>query len=544
MKQRQLLESIIFFIVVFLMPITAKAYTQTIEVEVGETFSISTTYHSNTTSIFWSYDYGYVEPVGSIGSTTSRVTFKATKPTGNSGIFIQAETTVSYGQNRYVDDWLIVISGEGDGGEGGDGGEPDWLDGWASDKTIEGHTMWFTLSKIYGEYVAQVCKDYQGNPTVSISATDNGKVTIPEYTRGYPVKGIKANSFTNLEYLTELVIPKTVNRIESYIVLTCPKLKKITCLNETPPTYYGSLKAFDQAYNMILYVPSEAAKQKYMTADGWKNFKEYKVVGEEEQGDIAINEENFPDANFRSYLLSQWYGQDAVLTENEIKGVTQLGLNSKGISNLKGIEFFTSLNTLWCTNNQLTSLDITQNPELTDLDCQGNQLASLDVSMNTALVKLWCSNNSLKVLDLSKNVALENLSCQLNQLTSLDISNNKKLTYLYFFCNKIVGTEMDNLISGLPQNTTNDEHSFYAIQPNDEREGNICTEDQVEAVKAKGWFPCYWDYDTKEFKEYDNINNIIVDFVKSVNVYNLSGQRLAAPRKGVNIVGGKKVMIK
>ena len=36
---------------------------------------------------------------------------------------------------------------------------------------------------------------------------------------------------------------------------------------------------------------------------------------------IEINETNFPDENFRSWLLEQNYGADGVITEAEIKGI-------------------------------------------------------------------------------------------------------------------------------------------------------------------------------------------------------------------------------
>ena len=34
--------------------------------------------------------------------------------------------------------------------------------------------------------------------------------------------------------------------------------------------------------------------------------------------DVTINETNFPDVNFRNYLLSQSYGKDGMLTDEEI----------------------------------------------------------------------------------------------------------------------------------------------------------------------------------------------------------------------------------
>ena len=50
--------------------------------------------------------------------------------------------------------------------------------------------------------------------------------------------------------------------------------------------------------------------------------------------DVEINETNFPDENFRNYLLSQEYGADGKLTDEEIAGVTELYLSSRNIQSL------------------------------------------------------------------------------------------------------------------------------------------------------------------------------------------------------------------
>jgi hypothetical protein len=59
-------------------------------------------------------------------------------------------------------------------------------------------------------------------------------------------------------------------------------------------------------------------------------------------------------------------------------------------------------------------------------------LTSLDVSENTELSVLHCEENQLFSLDLSTNTALSELHCQEaeNQLTTLDVSNNTALEYL------------------------------------------------------------------------------------------------------------------
>ena len=87
---------------------------------------------------------------------------------------------------------------------------------------------------------------------------------------------------------------------------------------------------------------------------------------------------------------------------------------------------------MYCDNNQLTSLDVSQNTALTLLWCYSNQITSLDVSQNTALTGLTCWSNQLTSLDVSQNTALILLQCGLNQLTSLDVSNNISLINLSF----------------------------------------------------------------------------------------------------------------
>ena len=205
-----------------------------------------------------------------------------------------------------------------------------------------------------------------------------------------------------------------------------------------------------------------------------------------------INATNFPDASFRSWLLSQSYGADGKLTESEINSITSISVSgsysSPGtIKSLKGIEYFTALKYLYCSYNQLTSLDVSRltaleflncsynqltsldvsrlkaltrlishNNQLTALDvlrltalmdlyCDNNQLTTLDVSNNTALTSLWCDNNLLTALDVSKNTALTDLRCSYNQQTSLDVSNLTALKNLLCYNNQLTSLDVSNL---------------------------------------------------------------------------------------------------
>lgn len=368
-------------------------------------------------------------------------------------------------------------------------------------------------------------------------------------------------------------------------------------------------------------------------------------------GDIEINETNFPDAVFRTYLLEQSYGQDGVMTSAEIAEVKSIWVSESNIESLKGIEFFTALESLycqrckvktldvsnntalkilycdenqlpaldvsknlelkemacgynplntldvsnntkltllycnanqlktldlsnntaltelWCWNNKLTSLDVSKNivlrdlmvsgnplrtldlsknTELLDLECYNNQLTALDVTKNTKLVyiecgannlktldvsqnpelgTLWVTNNQLTAIDLSHNPELEYFGCGMNQLTALDVSNNPKLVELYCYANHFKGESMDALIASMA--TVESSKFFVKLSNNDDP--NMCTSQQIAAVKAKGWIPCYYDRFTNDWQvmtEYQTTRQHLLSKTVGDATYSLYGEML------------------
>lgn len=162
-------------------------------------------------------------------------------------------------------------------------------------------------------------------------------------------------------------------------------------------------------------------------------------------GGVAVNETNFPDANFRDYVSKQLDTDgDGSLSGDEINAVVKIDVDEKGISSLEGLGYFTSLNTLVCRGNQLTNLDISQNTKLTLLYCGYNQLTSLDVSKNLELTDLSCEENLLTSLDVSNNVKLIDLTCFYNPLSSLDVSKNVELVDLICASNKLTSLDVSN----------------------------------------------------------------------------------------------------
>ncbi len=157
--------------------------------------------------------------------------------------------------------------------------------------------------------------------------------------------------------------------------------------------------------------------------------------------DVPINATYFPDEIFGMYVFENFdTDYNGVLSRSEATAVRTITLVCEDVTDLTGIEYFTELTHLYCSDNELTSLDISSNTALTTLDCSVNRLTVLDVGNNTALKDLDCSCNSLTGLELGNNSALHSLFCYGNQLETLDVSNNLELTVL---------TCADNLLTRL-----------------------------------------------------------------------------------------------
>ena len=153
-------------------------------------------------------------------------------------------------------------------------------------------------------------------------------------------------------------------------------------------------------------------------------------------GYVEINETNFPDAKFRSFVKENLdKNKDDILDAMEIAAVKMIEANNMGIKSLEGVGFFTALETLKCWDNELTGLDLSKNTALKDLQCSNSKLQSLDLSQNPNLTQLYCGRNPLTTLDLSKNAKLKVLNCsgfanRRTKLTELDLSQNTALESL------------------------------------------------------------------------------------------------------------------
>ena len=257
--------------------------------------------------------------------------------------------------------------------------------------------------------------------------------------------------------------------------------------------YYGSNKNFVERNEMT---PEQVA---VAHSKGWTvtvyndkdNEWEY-----ETNGFWRITEERFPDPVFRELLDNnirdgyEFRCKGALLVE-DIDGVDEFGLESKGISDLTGIEYFTEMTSLLASDNNLTTIDLSNNKNLRRLECTQN---------------------------------------------------------------KIKGAGMDALIASLPTLPAGEGFIgvYYNSNPN-YPEGNIMTSTQVAAARAKGWIAYYWDDTSSDpWVEYAGSSTpTSIDEAAPQNDdrsgwYTLDGRKLNGKpaEKGVYLWNDKKVIVK
>lgn len=236
---------------------------------------------------------------------------------------------------------------------------------------------------------------------------------------------------------------------------------------------------------MSITVPEDFSKDSVwvLKAFAWDGISSMTPIGNSFEVTLADEDitDEFTDTNFLNAVREAINKNDGEsIYMSDVINVKELAVVYKEIHSLAGIEYFKALEKLDCTENELEALDISKNTKLKELYCYFNQLTTLDVSANKKLEHLDCGynpmltslnvsdnpqlitlfceysnivsikplnspellgircyENELEELDISNNLKLQKLNCWENNLTSLDVSNNKKLTYLNCSSNRM-----------------------------------------------------------------------------------------------------------
>lgn len=307
----------------------------------------------------------------------------------------------------------------------------------------------------------------------AISDNDNSKIT------GINVSHEEITDLTGIEHFTNLTVLKcsynqlTKLNLSANAALTnlncdnnqlskliLPEINKLTYLNcnnnRLTELDLSTSTTLTQLYCYNNYIPETNLKAIPDEIDEW-NWITLPQFVFDDATETKINEITFPDYNFRNWALSQAWGADYSISNDDISKVIDVHVPHMKISNLTGIELFTALTSLDCSYNQLTELNVSANTALTHLICHSNQLTQLDVKENTALKMLWCENNYISMTSLPKTpVGIEKWAwVTLPQYTSSSISKIQK-------SNNRFGIRFS-------QNIVSDKAKISVVLPNNER---------------------------------------------------------------------------
>ena len=213
-----------------------------------------------------------------------------------------------------------------------------------------------------------------------------------------------------------------------------------------------------------------------------------------------------PDAALKAWLIGNYDDDgDGELSIAEADNVTLVNCSGRGVKDLTGLEACTNLETIDCSNNEISTIRLSRLTKLTTLRCYGNSvevldltgcaamqalylqdvstntvsgtsitvtgydqaasltfsvadtpftsltisgsgmLSALDVTANTQLVSLDCSGNTaLQSIDVSSLSVLQSLNLNGCDLQSLDVTHNTGLTTLQCNDNSIPSLDVRN----------------------------------------------------------------------------------------------------
>ncbi len=114
-------------------------------------------------------------------------------------------------------------------------------------------------------------------------------------------------------------------------------------------------------------------------------------------------------------------------------------------------------------------------------------IEAIDVTNLPNLTELNVALNDITTLNLSGNPALTTLSCECNLITTLDFTHCPNVDFINCYGNQISGEGMTTMISSLPERSPNAAGQLIVYDPTYPYEGNVCLKSDVQNARAKYW---------------------------------------------------------
>ncbi|MCD2247195.1 MucBP domain-containing protein [Listeria marthii] len=153
----------------------------------------------------------------------------------------------------------------------------------------------------------------------------------------------------------------------------------------------------------------------------------------------------FPDSALAKVIAKAATGAEdttQLVTKEDLNKITSLSANSKGISELTGMDLLINVTSISLNSNQITDISpINQLPNLVSLALKNNQISSVTLNAQSQLPKLTSidleTNPALKIIDIQDQPQLVELKTSSNtglrQLTTVIAKNNPELVNLGYY---------------------------------------------------------------------------------------------------------------
>ena len=131
--------------------------------------------------------------------------------------------------------------------------------------------------------------------------------------------------------------------------------------------------------------------------------------------------------------------------------------------------------------------------DATSVQMMFGSIDAIDVSNLPNLTELNVALNNLTSLDLSGNKKLETLSCEGNLIENLDLGKCPAIDYVNCYGNRIKGQAMTQMMESLPQRTREEYGTIIVRDSSYPEDFNVCLTTDVTIALRKYWVPCELD---------------------------------------------------
>ena len=188
--------------------------------------------------------------------------------------------------------------------------------------------------------------------------------------------------------------------------------------------------------------------------------------GSNDEGIMLADMVSIPDGAFEQALIDLNFDDelDGEVDKSRIDFISELTVNDKGITDLTGISEFDALVNLNIRNNEITSLDVSNNTSLLFVWAEDNELETINVLGLSSLEKLGLDRNNLELIDVSGNTAIQLLTVSDNQLSGIDVSSNNALTDFTVIDNPLNCILVNEAqLNDIPTDWVKDETDSYSL---------------------------------------------------------------------------------